>query len=413
MLRDQKCYLRESKLSYTEAQDMALATEAADKDSQNIQGSTDASGQITPVSNRKEETIARVHCNTTMTYRPRAAGRRSPKSQRQQTTASDHRLNCYRCGEKHNASSCRYKDYECHYCHKKGHLASVYRKKAADSNPTEQAHRVEAELSSEEYPMYTVNTPTNKPLSVEVNLNGVDTKMEVDTGASVSIIAEDEFQKLRADGATFHPTNAKLFTYTGESMGPRKCKLSTMAKLSHYLLSSPVVEDRSLQYVLETYKEVFEEGLGTVLGVSASIQVDKDATPQFYRPRPLPCTLRKKVEKLERLQELNVLERVQFSDWAAPIVPVPKSDGSDRICGDYKVTINRAAKVDQYPIPRIDNLFLSLAGGKKFTKLGLSHAYLQVQLDEASRDYMTINTHKGLFRYRRLPFGVSSAPAIL
>ena len=66
--------------------------------------------------------------------------------------------------------------------------------------------------------MYTVNTPTNKPLLVEVNLNGVDTKMEVDTGASVSIIAEDEFQKLRADGVTFHPTNAKLFTYTGESI---------------------------------------------------------------------------------------------------------------------------------------------------------------------------------------------------
>ena len=80
--RVQKRYLRESKLSYTEARDMALAAEAADKDSQNIQGSTDASGQITPVSNRKEETIARVHHNTTTTYRPRTAGRRSPKPQR-------------------------------------------------------------------------------------------------------------------------------------------------------------------------------------------------------------------------------------------------------------------------------------------------------------------------------------------
>ena len=63
---------------------------------------------------------------------------------------------------------------------------------------------------------------------------------------------------------------------------------------------------------------------------------------------------------------MNVLEPVQFSDWAAPIVPVPKSDGSVRI---YKVTINRAAKVDQYPIPKIDDLFSSLAGDKKFTNL--------------------------------------------
>ena len=112
--------------------------------------------------------------------------------------------------------------------------------KAADSKPTEQAHRVEAELSSEEYTMHTVNTPTNKPLLVEVNLNRVDTKMEVYTGAFVSIIAEDEFQKLRADGATLHPTNAKLFTYTGQVnlfqlQGPQKCKLSTMAKLPRYL----------------------------------------------------------------------------------------------------------------------------------------------------------------------------------
>ena len=116
------------------------------------------------------------------------------------------------------AAATRTLKFECYYCHKKGHLASVCRKKAADSKPTEQAHRVEAELSSEEYPMYTVNTPTNKPLLVVVNLNRVGTKMEVDTEASVSIIAEDEFQKLRADGATFHPTNAKLSTYTGESI---------------------------------------------------------------------------------------------------------------------------------------------------------------------------------------------------
>ena len=76
------------------------------------------------------------------------------------------------------------------------------------------------------------------------------------------------------------------------------------------------------------------------------------------------------------------------------------------------MTVNQAAKVDQYPIPRIDDLFASLSGGKKFTKLDLSHAYQQVQLDEASRQYVAINTHKGLFQYNRLPFGVSSAPSI-
>ena len=89
-----------------------------------------------------------------------------------------------------------------------------------------------------------------------------------------------------------------------------------------------------------------------------------------------------------------------------------KSDGGVRICGDYKVTINKAARLDKYPIPRIDELFTSLAGRKMFSKLDLSHAYLQVQLDDESRQYVTINTHKGLFQYHRLPFGVASAPSI-
>ena len=87
-----------------------------------------------------------------------------------------------------------------------------------------------------------------------------------------------------------------------------------------------------------------------------------------------------------------------------------KSDGRGRICGDYKVTVNQAAKLEKYPLPCIEELFASLAGGKLFTMLDLSHAYLQVPLDEHSCQFVTINTHKGLFEYKRLPFGVASAP---
>ena len=53
-----------------------------------------------------------------------------------------------------------------------------------------------------------------------------------------------------------------------------------------------------------------------------------------------------------------------------------------------------------------------MTGGKQFTKLDLSHAYSQLPLEEKSKEYVTINTHKGLFRYNRLPNGISSAPAI-
>ena len=117
-------------------------------------------------------------------------------------------------------------------------------------------------------------------------------------------------------------------------------------------------------------------------------------------------------EELDRLQKQGIIKPVDFSDWAAPIVPVLKKDGSLRICGDYKLTVNKAAKLETYPLPRIEDLLTSPAGGKTFTTLDLAHAYQQVELDKDSRKFVTINTHKGLFEYTRLPFGVASAPAV-
>ena len=89
-----------------------------------------------------------------------------------------------------------------------------------------------------------------------------------------------------------------------------------------------------------------------------------------------------------------------------------KEDGSVRICGDYKLTVNLAAETETYPLPRIEEIFASLSGGKSFTKLDLAHAYNQVELDEEAKKLTVINTPKGLYQYNRLPFGVASAPAI-
>ena len=103
-------------------------------------------------------------------------------------------------------------------------------------------------------------------------------------------------------------------------------------------------------------------------------------------------------EELERLVSEGIIEPVQFADWAAPIVPVVKSDGKSlRICGDFKLTVNQASKLDRYPIPKVEDLFAKLAGGKAFTKLDMSQAYQQLLLDEESRKYAVINTHRGLF----------------
>lgn len=94
------------------------------------------------------------------------------------------------------------------------------------------------------------------------------------------------------------------------------------------------------------------------------------------------------------------------------MVVVPKAGGSLRLCGDYKVTVNQAIHTEQYPMPTTEQIRSMLAGGKKFTKIDLRCAYQQLLLDEKSQELCTNNTPKGLFKYTRLPFRISSSPAI-
>ena len=140
---------------------------------------------------------------------------------------------------------------------------------------------------------------------------------------------------------------------------------------------------------------------------------DAQCVKCVMKARPVPLALKVKVEKeLNRLQSEGIISPVEFTEWAAPIVPVVKQDGSVRICGDYKCTVNQVSKLDNYPIPKTEDMLATLGGGNTSTKLDMSQAYQQLLLDEESKKFTTINTHKGLYQYNRLPFGVSSAPGI-
>ena len=111
-------------------------------------------------------------------------------------------------------------------------------------------------------------------------------------------------------------------------------------------------------------------------GTQANVYIDSTATPKFCRARRVPYALREKVEReINQLEREGVITPVRFSKWAAPVVPVVKNDGSIRICGDYKITVNRVEKVDTYQLPGIDDLLASLSGGKSFTNLDLAHGY--------------------------------------
>ena len=151
-----------------------------------------------------------------------------------------------------------------------------------------------------------------------------------------------------------------------------------------------------LSKLLSKYDEIFQEGLETLKGYKAKIEVNPEATPLFCKARTLSYSMRDKVE--EELNQLVTDKAVDYSDWAAPIVAVVKSDQkSVHVCGDFRMTVNPVSKPNRYPIPKVEDLFATLERGKSFTKLDLSQAYQQLKLNTELRKYVVINTHKGLF----------------
>ena len=262
------------------------------------------------------------------------------------------------------------------------------------------------------YALYCVTTHTAAPILATVKVNDVSLTMEVDTGAFLSLISEETYHQLwPSNQPQLRPSEKVLSTYTGESLkvlgsllvsveyGVQKSQLELLviagsdpsllgrdwlleikldwSKLHHIEVPS------ALHKVLKKHATVFKDELGEVRDTTAKIYVDPQVTPHFCKPRTVPYALRGRVEQeLDCLERDGIIQPVEFSEWAAPIVPVVKTDGSIRICGDYKVTVNQAAKLDTYPLPRADDLFASLAGGKTFTTLDLAHAYQQIPLDE-------------------------------
>ncbi|XP_064406426.1 uncharacterized protein LOC135351366 [Halichondria panicea] len=136
---------------------------------------------------------------------------------------------CYRCGGEHSHSSCRFKDAECRYCHKKGHIAAVCRQKLKNSKPSSrQIHTAAGQQEEEEdFPEYsnlidriTTRTPLGDPLMVTIEIEGIPVKMEVDTGATLSIMSYSTLSSTWPEALTpeIKPTQAKLRTYTGEKI---------------------------------------------------------------------------------------------------------------------------------------------------------------------------------------------------
>ena len=105
-----------------------------------------------------------------------------------------------------------------------------------------------------------------------------------------------------------------------------------------------------LNRLLEYYQKIFSDELGTIQTFRAKLAVQENARPKFCKPCSVPLALKEAIEEeLDWLERVRVLEKVAYSEWATPLVPVPKKDGRVRLCGDYKVTLNQALDTEQYP----------------------------------------------------------------
>ncbi|CAG2240240.1 unnamed protein product [Mytilus edulis] len=319
--RIQRRLLAEPNLTFEKALEIATAMETAEKNAQDIQAS-----------------------GTNGTFQKQI--NKVSKSYTRNNSGNSKQGDCYRCGGNHLAAECRFKDAKCHSCKKKGHIAKKCRSKSDNGKLSEnhrefksrfkpRAHFMEQDESSESenevYSVFHFGNKSNEAYKVQINVNECEIAMEIDTGASVSIMSEDTYKEYKSK-FRIEPTSAKLRTYMGEQI--------------------PVIGPN---------KEVFKDELGTVKGMKAKIYVDESAVPKYFKARPLPYALKDKVEmELERLEKEGQIQQVEFSDWAAPIVPVVKENGSIRICGDYKVTVNAVSKLDNYPIPKTEDLYATL-----------------------------------------------------
>ena len=233
-----------------------------------------------------------------------------------------------------------------------------------------------------------------EPLYMNLEVEGQQLTMELDTGASVSVIGMVQYQKYFRQ-IPLKKTKMRLEMYnmtisrpkgviqvevshkerihslplyvmdTGEPLlgrnwlGEIKPEWPVIKTLRSNGTENMSVKDRqfALDTIMQKYDAVFSPGCGKLKDIKATLKVKENAMPKFVKARPVPLAKKQKVEAvLDKLEANKIITRVSHSDWAAPIVTPAKKDGDLRVCGDFKVTINPQLDIDQYPLLRIEEI---------------------------------------------------------
>ena len=330
--------------------------------------------------------------------------RKKPKNgPRENRSFSGNLPPCPGCGGRHKRSDCPFRDQECRKCHKKGHIQKVCRSKGKVS--TKQI----TNWSTFDVLKVNVNQVRSPAKVIPLKVNGHQVSLKGACNVTVAHHSDDDQNISMRLLVVQRGTNLLGRDWLDRmNLDVNLTRIQTVNSTQ-----TTAGQSSAVSAVLEKNRQLFRDDFGCCKTFQAHLHLKEGATPKFCKARPLPFALKEAVETdIERLLRLQVIRQVDHSEWAAPIVAVQKPGRAVRICADLSTGLNQSLDVHKYPLPLPDELFAKLNGGQKFSKLDLSDAYLQVPLDEESQRLIVINTHKGLFQYQRLPFGVASAPSI-
>ena len=175
------------------------------------------------------------------------------------------------------------------------------------------------------------------------------------------------------------------------------------------------IDDKSIREkilsMLSKHPDMWRPGqLGETKATEQRIELAPGTTPirqapyrQSHRGRDVQA------EEIKKMLEAGVIEPAT-SEWASPVVLVPKKDGSLRFCIDYRI-LNAKTVADAYPLPCMDDCLDSLGDAAVFLTFDCKSGYWQIPVATEDRDKTTFITHMGTFRHVSMPFGLRNAPA--